>query len=79
MDPVFRWVCPSMTDLHQVKSLLSVVQPRFKTMLLYFLNPGSFRTVPALSLPSRYSIMLVSVVRPETSLKPATMMPSIFT
>src|SRR5258708_931616 len=40
--------------------------------------PGEF-SVPTLSLPSRYSIMFVSVVRPETSLKPATMMPSILT
>src|SRR4051812_46548952 len=46
-------------------------------MLLYFIRPGSLRVVPCGSLPSRYSIRLVSVVRPLASVKPPTSTPSI--
>src|SRR5215204_945974 len=45
-------------------------------MFPYLRKPGSLRTV-AVSEPSRYSMMSCSIVRPPTSAKPATVVPSI--
>src|SRR5205807_9562467 len=79
MEPLARCTVPSRTVLNQVHNDLSCVKPRFSVIDEYRIKPGSLRTVPALSLPSRYSMTSTSALRPDTSSNAALAMPSIST
>src|SRR5262249_37554575 len=72
-------VPPSRTCLRQFHRSRLPQIPRFATRLLHFPMPGSLRTVSRASAPSRYSMGVFSLSRPEISWKAATSISSIVT
>src|ERR1051326_8245977 len=69
---------PERTDCIQFHRDRSPVIPRFNVIFEYLCNPGSLRELEG-SAPSRYSTTSTSASRPETSVKPVMVMPSIST
>ena len=77
METVRRVTSPDSVWTSHATSSGFCVMPRLRVMLPYFISPGCLRGVRKVSVPSRYSMGVFSMLSPEHSEKPALVTPSI--